>query len=248
MSSTPPQPPGEALRECLKTAVIELPVSLYLFFLSSHGHPFGEVGLDPFDMLNEFPDLSGGSSGGASAGASPYVGSPPGGGSSASSGAAAVGGSGGLLTTSPNAPAPMLASSSAKGKSRHGGGVGGATGAASAAAPAELAQITDYSPEWAWSDVSRGRRETLALPPPPSSTVLLLKLCSVLLRFVTDDHLEQRLSSFNATLSFLPLSSKFLLSDGFPSWQTRLKVTTNSQAFVPTSASHRINASTTSRI
>ena len=176
MSSTPPQPPGEALRECLKTAVIELPVSLYLIFLSSHGHPFGEVGLDPFDMLNEFPDLSGGSSGGASAGASPYVGSPPGGGSSASSGAAAVGGGGGLLTTSPNAPAPMLASSSAKGKSRHGGGVGGATGAASAAAPAELAQITDYSPEWAWSDVSRGRRETLALPPSPSSTVLLLKL------------------------------------------------------------------------
>ncbi len=106
--------------------------------------------MDPFDMLNEFPDLGG--HGGGPAATSPYVGSPPGGAAGA-----------GLLTTAHNVPAPMLASSSAK---IAGSGAGGAGRGASAAAPTgggggvagvcrpEPAQISDYSPEWAWSDVS----------------------------------------------------------------------------------------------
>ncbi len=134
-----------------------------MFFSLSHGHPFGDVGLDPFDMLNEFPDLSGG--GGSSSGAagassgSPYASSPPGGG-------------GGLLTTTPNMPAPMLASSSAKGAT--GASAAGRAAGGGGRGASDMAQITDYSPEWAWSDVSLER--TGQKPPPALSSFSFLTI------------------------------------------------------------------------
>jgi len=84
-------------------------------------HPFGDVGLEAFDMLNEFPELAGGNTG------------------------ANNGGGAGLLTPASNVTGSVLVNNGAGGKGSK---------FLNGHHQRELVHITDFCPEWAWSDVS----------------------------------------------------------------------------------------------